>query len=630
MPQKKQKGDSQKIIGQKIAEYLRERFGLTLADANSKQVGMAFSEFCVKDVFAPLHNFNDSDQIEDGLDCDESGDLGVDFVYCKENQYYILQMKYRSGGGNLSPDTVSHFLATDARIFDGQRDDANQGVQDLLADITPDSAIEYYLVTNCNVSRALKRKCELAQENSREEIGWHVVDGNELMKQRQDVQSDEDIPDKISVAVRAIAGAYGPNNPCLIELTDCLAQIGGRHKSIVTVVTGKEIKALYDPKLGGFGRDLFHANIRGHLGERNKVNVDLDKTLKNNPKDFYLFNNGVSALCDNMQINPNLDGSGVIICEKFQIINGAQTVSTIGQFGDNAKLEKVNVLLRITQPGADGDEQEGLRQRIIRSNNSQSAMRPSDFRSNDSIQKFIEHEFKRREIIYREPPHKKVVYQRRREKKKVSKNHLVVTMEPLAKALYAYSADGKNDKPSKLYSQPNFLFFERNMGGIYADLFWDGKGEIGAWPAQRTVKTIAIALLHIYLEKRLKEQLKPFQRGEQGGRNTVKFMSYSMRWQILWAFGTVVRKFHGGKEDEIYQRILKEDNCFVADGFVPKWFKVIEKGLQTILSMEQRSLQKDVGEGATLNFKTWMRDGDNVGKIKDMIDIAGKDAFPLS
>ena len=629
MSRKKKNGGFQRIVEQKINEYLLERFGLERAGAGKKQVGLAFSEFCVKDVFAPLHDFGDSDQIEDGLNCDDSGDLGVDFIYRKEDQYHILQMKYRSGGGNLPPAEVHSFLHTDGRIVP-RRGGANQDVLDLLADLGPASAIEYYLVTNCRISDALKKEFRRGREEvARETVEWHMLDGAALMEKHEEALSAEElIPDKVSVSVRAIASAFSPAAaiPCGLDLTDCLVQAGGRHRSVVTVVTGREIKALYDPNLGGFGRNLFHANIRGHLGEHNKVNVALTDTLKNKPQDFYLFNNGISALCDSMRIHPTRDGGGAITCRKFQIINGAQTVSTIGRFGDDALLEKVNVLLRITEPGGDEGE-DALRRQIIRNNNSQTAMRHSDFRSNDPIQKRIEHEFKSRGVTYRHPPHKKVVYQRRREKAKLPKNHMAIAMESLAKALFAYSEE---DNPSLLYSQSSFLFsLERDMGGKYPALFWDGGNEITSWPAKRVVRTIAIALLNIYLERRLKDKRKPFERGDDGGRNNIKFMSYSMRWQILWAFGTVVRKFHQEAEDEIYRRIVQDNGCLVAGGFVHRWFGLIEQIIQGILSFEQRILEKGSGKGATLNFKAWMRDPNNAGKIKDMIEIRGEE-FSLS
>ena len=70
-----------------------------------------------KNILAPFHEFSDDDQIEAGLRCDGPNDLGIDFIYRKEDRYHILQMKYKGGGGNVSPEEIEYFLGIDGRIF---------------------------------------------------------------------------------------------------------------------------------------------------------------------------------------------------------------------------------------------------------------------------------------------------------------------------------------------------------------------------------------------------------------------------------------------------------------------------------------------------------------------------------
>ena len=71
----------------------------------------------------------------------------------------------------------------------------------------------------------------------------------------------------------------------------------------------------------------------------------------------------------------------------IQVINGAQTVLSINQAakdGEESKFGDIHILLKITQT-----KDQDLKEKITRYNNSQTAILPADFRSNDPIQKFL-------------------------------------------------------------------------------------------------------------------------------------------------------------------------------------------------------------------------------------------------
>ena len=634
MPKKKQ-DDFQETVDERVGELLYERCGLTLQQArdnkNTKLMGLAFSEFCIADVLSAFHDLGDADEIEQGLQCDEAGDNGIDFVHHNEDRFFILQMKYKRDGGSLDPAEFDHFLGTDQRIFSPEFARASPSVREMLTGVTPTSAIEYHLVTNGNISDNLKQKLARHREKfgqspenaKRGPIVWDMLDGNALRQKYEDAPFAEDrFPERISLAVRPLDGAFGAAAPCAIDMTKCLAKAGDRHTSVITVIKGTDIKALYRKE----GRNLFHANIRYYLGGNTKVNDELRKTLSGEkPQEFYIFNNGISAICSDMQMRRLTSGGGEIVCEKFQIINGAQTVATIGSFPNDSQLEKVNVLLRITELGDSKNEDE-LRRLIIHRNNRQTAMGHADFRSNDPIQRFLEHQIQRQKILYRrDPPHAEVVYLRKREFRRQTKRRVSITLSMLAKALYAYQ--GK--KPARLYSASAFLFDTTKDVGEYPKLFWGEDGnELKTWPPKRTLKVIAIAILQIHLGRRLKQKRSPYEKAE-GGRNSVAFMTYSMGWQILWGFGIVVRKFHKGQEDKIYRKIVHDNECLTEGGFVSKWLEEIEDIIQDILTYEQEDLEETKGKGATLNFKAWMRNNTKTEKIQRRIERKKPETFPL-
>ena len=88
------------------------------------------------------------------------------------------------------------------------------------------------------------------------------------------------------------------------------------------------------------------------------VNDALRATLIENPEYFWYFNNGITVICDT--ITKNLAGSpgtkfGVFTCDGVSVVNGAQTVGTIGEADPSGP-----------DPGEDeGDPQPWVQMRII-------------------------------------------------------------------------------------------------------------------------------------------------------------------------------------------------------------------------------------------------------------------------
>ena len=243
------------------------------------------------------------------------------------------------------------------------------------------------------------------------------------------------------------------------------------------VARGDDVKNLF----ATHGQSLFHANVRGHLGSGGRINKGMTDTLKNDPDLFYLYNNGMSALCSDLKIHGGA-GAGELECRDFQIINGAQTASTIGKFPNLTALKKANVLLRITNTGEAGGKDTGLSHGIILANNSQNVIRVSDFHANDDIQESLQKSFGK--MRFPIPVSTGVWYIPKRgipmpPRIPSTPKPKELKMETLAKALYAYS--DKWDNPSKLYSTSSFLFGTEG-DGVYWDLFGDAQGECGESP----------------------------------------------------------------------------------------------------------------------------------------------------
>lgn len=94
------------------------------------------------------------------------------------------------------------------------------------------------------------------------------------------------------------------------------------------------------------GAELFSANYRGFMGlsKRRKINSSIRSTAETTPKDFFVFNNGVSILTTKFRQDNNK-----AILEGISIINGAQTTGSIGSVQDIQKLDGLKVLCKVIE-----------------------------------------------------------------------------------------------------------------------------------------------------------------------------------------------------------------------------------------------------------------------------------------
>jgi hypothetical protein len=146
------------------------------------------------------------------------------------------------------------------------------------------------------------------------------------------------------------------------------------------------------------GIRLFARNIRGYLGQSNEINEAMAKTARDEPHNFWYYNNGVTIVCDNAKREIQ-GGQDVLRVERPQVINGQQTTRTLH---DNPST-RASLLVRVVKiprnPG-DEDEYDDLVSSIVRATNWQNAIKPSDLISNDHIQVFLEREMRKRGYQY--------------------------------------------------------------------------------------------------------------------------------------------------------------------------------------------------------------------------------------
>ena len=141
------------------------------------------------------------------------------------------------------------------------------------------------------------------------------------------------------------------------------------------------------------GPRLFSKNLRKFIG-RTDVNAGIEETLSSKPDYFWYFNNGITALAQRFEKKPiggTSRDTGMFECDGVSIVNGAQTVGTIGALSkknpDLVKNAKVNI--RFISLGNCPPE---FATEVTRATNTQNRIELRDFVSLDPEQSRIRHE----------------------------------------------------------------------------------------------------------------------------------------------------------------------------------------------------------------------------------------------
>lgn len=190
----------------------------------------------------------------------------------------------------------------------------------------------------------------------------------------------------------------GLNNPieCQIHIKNW-GQITNPYKSIYGIVDAAEIAELWKC----YGTKLLSKNIRHFLGNTDSNNA-MNETLRNSPELFKYFNNGVSILCSSIT-KTAYGGSntdlGLFECKDIQIVNGAQTVGTIGSFYSTPAPDVPNAEVFVKIISLDGAPEDfSIKQTIA--NNTQNKVEKKDFVSLSPIQQRLKDELRLDGISY--------------------------------------------------------------------------------------------------------------------------------------------------------------------------------------------------------------------------------------
>ena len=168
----------------------------------------------------------------------------------------------------------------------------------------------------------------------------------------------------------------------------CIREASDGWEAFVISIKGAKLFDLYEAHKNA----LFSANLRDFLGARRaagNVNNTIRTTAESEPGLFYIFNNGITIVCNKADYE-----SETLNIYGISVVNGAQTTGAIHAAG-REHANDVSVVARIIVVN-----DHTMIPRIVAANNTQNAIVASDRRSNDAVQIRLGEEFDTKGIEY--------------------------------------------------------------------------------------------------------------------------------------------------------------------------------------------------------------------------------------
>ena len=153
----------------------------------------------------------------------------------------------------------------------------------------------------------------------------HLVD-NEELKKRYEIAIDKEYP-VIKFSLQLQKGKH-----LALKIADT--------QTVIAAVPLKDCLSFPGISDG----TLFKKNVRQSLGLSNRVNKGIRDTIYKDSKEFFFYHNGITALCDKMNID---DNTMKLTLHGLSVVNGCQSLTTILSCSEKVKqLDESYVMFR--------------------------------------------------------------------------------------------------------------------------------------------------------------------------------------------------------------------------------------------------------------------------------------------
>jgi hypothetical protein len=224
-------------------------------------------------------------------------------------------------------------------------------------------------------------------------------------------------------------------------------------------------------------RAIFDDNVRVEVDS--DVNDEIIHCLLHEPENFWYFNNGVTALCEHWQRAPTNGREVPYDFVGLRIVNGAQTVSSIGKamLLNRDSISKAQVPIRFVALDTKGPR---FGARIAYSTNRANPMLPRDFLAMDHVQQRLRDE-------------STLTWGR---DYAIRANDLVPTGDAGCSVLEAViaMACGRHDVTMLVEAKNEIARLWHTQGALYRRLFNDSTSAVEVWRRVQTLRVIAAEL----------------------------------------------------------------------------------------------------------------------------------------
>lgn len=357
---------------------------------------------------------------------------------------------------------------------------------------------------------------------------------------------------------------------------------GEKWRSFLTNISGIQLKNWYIK----YGQKLFSANQRDYLASRNSdknINNGIKLTARDNPGNFWVFNNGISVITNCIEVEKE---KKKITVTGISIINGAQTTGSIGSVEG-----ELDSTLMVSCRFIECSDQEIIRE-IVRYNNLQNKLIPSDFRSTDRIQKKLVEDFEAyegEELIY-------TGGRRGGATDVIKRRSNLVPSDTVAQVLTAFH--GRPDIGYKFKSR----IWEENED--YKRVFNDKTS------VEHIIFVYSLFLEIINIRSQLKKKSK--EGNELTSQEQFQLDFFNARGSVfvlVYALSKTMENFIDKKINDKFDLQFKESNTL--DVFRSYWRPIIDIALsfseQLLEGLQDYTLTMDIVENALSNFNSFIK-----------------------
>ena len=513
--------DMYKIANNEMGYSLKNPNDVNNLDSKTK--GKLFLKFYLNEIFQKSYNI-DADSIEQGI-VDNANDKGIDFIAIDDNKVYIIQTKYQSRPLKEIPDFIKLPNSIKTELYNNT---CNAELKAFFSEIKRKKNVEYNLlfVTTEKVTNEEEEYYSSLVED--ENIQFSIIDSTKLRTEYESIKTmGDNPPDKVTLNL---------GNEDVIELNTI-----SPNETILITQKGSKLRSLYQNR--EYRERLFNLNIRQWLG-KNTVNKGMIETIEKSPDKFFYYNNGITAICENYYLDKEKQS---LDCTKFQVVNGAQTLTTIAKEPETVDLTNVKVLIKIVKADkyTSGDKESSLAFNIVKNNNSQTVIKSIDFRSNDEVQIAIENKVKEYKLKYPldYPISKKVVYKHKRILNKPKKK--TISMENIAKTYYCMFIN-----PPDVYLSSKKMW-DISENGHYYKIFGINGQKVNTISDEEFYKLFASYYIYCYIDMKIKNILVT--------KNKEEYAPYYFKYHIIWGINELLKLKYSNEEIiRIFKQIVNK------------------------------------------------------------------------